>query len=184
MSKLDDKTVEFDTALSTFTSSINAAMEAALVCSNLAITQYVEHDNLNWCQRFLDAMPKNFSRRSAFLTWLASHSPITIEDGKLKKDKSDNAVKFNLEAALAKPFWDFAPDKEDVVLTDADAFKRLMVAVKYFRRDNVKSSDRITALVNGIEVLVDNAKSNADKPKDGTDAALDALPVEKEAAVA
>lgn len=161
--KKTKRQAEFDTALVTFTDAISTAMDAALICSLLAILHYAEHDNLNWCQKFLDAMPKNFTRRSAYLKWLAAHSPITIEDGKLKKDKADDAVKFNVSAAKAKPFWEFAPDQEDVILTDADAFKRLMVAIKFFRRDNVKSSDKIKTLVNGIEVLVDTAKSQAEQ---------------------
>lgn len=196
MSTPNDTTVEFETALSTFTISIKDAMDAALVCSVLAIEHYAENDNLNWCQKFLDAMPKNFTRRAAFLKWLAAHSPILLADGKLTKDKAADAVKFNLESAIAKPFWDFAPDLEDVVLTDADAFKRLMVAVKYFRRDNVKVSDRIKSLVDGIETLVDTNKAHAEQGgsdevvigQDGDErkniSDLDRLPEDKAAAIA
>ena len=101
----------------------------------------------------------------------------------------------DIEGAIAKKFWEFAPAQEDMFLTDADAFARLMVAVKYFRRDNVKSSDRITSLVDGIAVLVDTAKLQAEQAGSDDEAVvlgsgsapisdLDKLPVEKDAAVA
>ncbi len=151
---------KFDEALETFKRSIKESMDAALVCSVLAITMYAEHDNLNWCQKFLDAMPKNFTRRAAFLTWLAAHSPILYADGKLSKDKAEDAVMFNLPAATSKSFWEYAPAKEDTILDDTDAFKRLMQTVKYFRRDTVKTSDKIKAVVNEIEAVVGNAQSS------------------------
>ncbi|MHA2136332.1 MAG: hypothetical protein ACW99J_20935 [Candidatus Thorarchaeota archaeon] len=46
--------------------------------------------------------------------WLKEHAPVTMEKGKFLKDRGKNAIEFNLEGAFAKPFWDFAPDKQQV----------------------------------------------------------------------
>jgi hypothetical protein len=73
--------------------------------------------NLNWCQMFYDAIPKNYGRKNAFVFWLAAHTPVVLVEGKFKKDKSEKAKAFNLEGALAKPFWEFAPEK---VITNYD----------------------------------------------------------------
>lgn len=167
----DDSQALFTKHLDAFVGAIKASMEHALICAVMAIEHYAAHEDLSYCQRFLDAMPKNFTRRTAFLKWLAAHSPITIEDGKLKKDKADDAVPFNVEAAKAKPFWEFAPDQEDIVLSDNDAFKRLMQAIKYFRRDNVTTTERTTQLVNEVEKLVDTAKAQSEQA--GTDEATE-----------
>ena len=163
MSKTKVKQVQFDQALNAFVRSIKESMDTALVCSVLALEHYAEHDNLNWCQKFLEAMPKNFTRKAAYVKWLAAHSPITMVDGKFKKDKADDAIKFNLQGARAKPFWDYAPANEDILLTDADAFAKLMTAIKYFRRDSVKTSEAVKALVNDVEKLVDVAKLKAEQ---------------------
>lgn len=156
---VNEKKAEFDTALRTFVVAIKESMDAAKICSMLAITHYADTGNLNWCQKFLDAMPKNFTRRAAFLKWMAAHSPITFTDGKFKKDKGDKAVEFDIEGAGKKSFWEFAPALEDIVLTDEDAFKKLMQSVKYFRRNSVKTSDKIKACVNEIEAVVNNAEA-------------------------
>lgn len=157
----------FDDTLKVFVLSIKDAMKAAKECSIMALEHYAEHDNLNWCQKFLDAMPKNFTRKAAYVKWLAAHSPITMVDGKFKKDKADDAVKFDLEGARKKVFWDYAPANEDILLTDAQAFAKLMTAIKYFRRDSVKTTETVKALVNEVEKLVDTAVLQSEQGGNG-----------------
>ena len=108
------------------------SMELALVLSQAAILHFEEHGQLHYCQEFLDAMPNNYSRKPAFLKWLAAHSPITMVDGKLKKDKAENAQAFNTAGAMKKPFWEFAPDKEQVIFGSDDVVIELHKVLKRF----------------------------------------------------
>lgn len=135
--------VNFDKALAVFISSTKTSMEAALQCSHLAIKYFEEHGDLGQAQRFIDAMPKNYVRRTAFLKWLAAHAPVTMEQGKLIKDKSDNAIDWNVDAALIKPFWDFAPDKEDMHWGKDDLVAQINKLVKRYSGDKYVANDDV-----------------------------------------
>ena len=159
---------DFDKHLKVFVKSVATVMESAKHCANISILHFAEHGDVSLCQRFLDAMPKNFVRRAAYLQWLLAHSPlkVTHQAGgaiKLSKDKSEKANPYNTEAALKVLFWDFAPDPEDIIVTDEDAFKRFMAAINYFRRKNVKAPDGVKALVNAVENVVVHYQSEAKK---------------------
>jgi hypothetical protein len=145
----------FEKALKGFVKATASSMKYALACSQLALTHFQEHGDLTPAQRFLEAMPKNYVRRAAFLKWLAAHAPVTMENGKLLKDKSDKAIDFNLDGAFAKPFWEFAPDQEEVIFSKADVLAAFMATVKRFRKDKTKpATEADMAIVNQIEAEI------------------------------
>lgn len=134
----------FDVALTRFKTATRSSMKYAQLCSEYAIQQFHDHGNLNQAQAFLDAMPKNYVRRTAFLKWLAAHSPVTMQENKLLKDVSEKAQPFNLEGALSVCFWDFAPDKEQIVWDFNDvvvALKRTVAKYENAERFAPKNED-------------------------------------------
>lgn len=135
----------FDETLAVFVSATAKSMEAALLCSHLAIQYFAEFGDLGQAQRFLDAMPKNYVRRAAFLKWLAAHAPVTMEKGKLIKDHSENAADWNVDVALIKPFWDFAPDKEDIQWGKDDLVSQLNKLIKRYSADRYVANDDVAA---------------------------------------
>lgn len=104
----------FDKALKGFVASISKSMTFARECAEMAIRHFQEHGDVTYLQRFRDAMPENYSRRAAFDLWMRDHSPITMKDKRLVKDNSETAKPFNIDGACAKPFWDYAPEREQV----------------------------------------------------------------------
>lgn len=135
----------FEEALTVFKSATSTSMEAARACAAYAIVHFKEHGDLSQAQSFLDAMPKNYVRRSAFLKWLHAHSPVLVEKNHLSKDKvraeRDGEKAWNVAAALATPFWDFAPDREEFVYTGDDIITVLQRALKRFTNDHSKPKD-------------------------------------------
>ena len=123
----------FDDALKAFSDSTKTMMEAAIECANLSIRQFAEHGDLSNAQRFVDAMPKNYNRKSAFLAWLVNFAPVKMEAGKLKKD-SVRAANFeiDLDAAEAVAFYDFKPQAEIVNFDVDDVEKALAAIVRKF----------------------------------------------------
>jgi hypothetical protein len=115
--------ITFDAALAAFVRSIGTAQEMALVCSTMAIKHYAEHGQMGLLQKFLDAMPQNFTRKQAFVMWVVAHTPLKLSQGKFETDRSAKANKLNLEGALKEPFWDYAPEKETKNYSAADVFK-------------------------------------------------------------
>jgi hypothetical protein len=135
------KEINFETSLKTFVRSTKASMAAALACATLSLAHFAEHGDTSQLNRFVEAMPKNYIRRAAFVKWALAHAPLKLEGGKFVKDKAENAVPLNLEAANAKPFWDFAPDQEDMIFSDADVYAAFTNAIKKFRKDKSKPKD-------------------------------------------
>ena len=132
---------KFDDTLAKFVRSTKDSMEAAWECAKMAITTFEEHGDLGQAQRFLEAMPKNYVRRAAFLKWLAAFSPVTMEKNKLIKDKAENATAFDLKAAFVKPFWDYAPDKEDVNWGTEDLKAQLKKLVARYEGEHYQAND-------------------------------------------
>ena len=152
----------FDQALNTFSRSIKTSMTAARECSNLAIEAFAEHGDLSLAQRFFDAMPNNYVRKTAFVEWMAHFSPVTFEKGKFTKDKSDDAIEFDVPHAMLSAFWEWKPDAAlALLLKDDDAFKKAMAFVNYVRKDKVKASAHVEKLADGIEALVVDAQHAA-----------------------
>jgi len=152
-----EKNDKFDKSLTDFKNATAKSMAAALICSQIALQHFHDHGDVSLCQRFHDAMPKNYTRRSAFIKWLASFSPIALKGGEFAKDKSDTAVDWNLEAAFAKPFWEFAPEKEILDFTSADIISDLKRVVKKFKNeDRSKPADaEAVALLAQVETTIE-----------------------------
>jgi hypothetical protein len=151
----------FEQALDAFVKSGKAMMNAARECAEISITQFSEHGDLSKAQQFMDAMHKNYNRKDAFLRWLVTYAPVKLEGGKLKKDQSREDV-VNLEAALAKDFWDFKPQLEDINFTAADVFSAVERALKRLHKDNVKAADdKASEQLILVEDFIKSAKEEA-----------------------
>lgn len=157
------KQLTFEGHLKAFTRSIKASVVHALACATLSLQHFHDHGDTSKCMAFYNAMPDNFVRKTAYVKWLMAHAPIIWDGKQLVKDKTDDAVKFNLEAALAKPFWEFAPDQELKELSNEDAYKRLMAAIKYFRSDKVKIDEPTKRMVDSVEVAIKEAHAQAQR---------------------
>ena len=131
----------FATNLDKFKKAASQTMKLALALANYSIVTFEKHGDLGAAQRFLDAMPKNFIRRAAYLKWLAAHSPLTMEQGQLKKDKSEDATAFDVEGALQVSFWDFAPDQEDIVFEGPTLVAELNRVIKKYKGDKYAPKD-------------------------------------------
>src|SRR3546814_10635520 len=82
---------EFSKKLKLFIGATRNSMKYARECAEAGLRHFAEHGDTVFCQELLDAMPKNYVRRAAYLKWLSAHAPITMLENKLAKDKSDEA---------------------------------------------------------------------------------------------
>jgi hypothetical protein len=147
----------FETALKRFVTATNSSMRYARICAEMALEHFAEHGNITMAQQLLDAMPQNYVRRAAYLKWLDAHAPITMEGGKLRKDTAPNATEFNVELALSKPFWDFAPDPEQVHFGSDDIVVALKGKLRTFRNDrHVANDEKAMATLEAAEKAVAN----------------------------
>ena len=138
------KAIEFNVALSRYVKSSRESRQMARLCSELAIIQFYNHGDLGKAQEFLDAISDNYGRKPAYIKWLTTFAPVRQgQNKKLKKDKSETAVEFNLEGALLKPFWEFAPEKEDIVWTDETLMRALRSVVAKHRGDKYVAKDAV-----------------------------------------
>lgn len=121
--------------LAKFKRNIKGAKDSVAKASIMALEHFGEHGNTTPLQMVYDCLREhggNFCRPVAFLKWATAHAPVVVVNGKLLKDKSDDAVKYNLAGAKAKPFWDFAPNREQFIPYDA---KNVVIGLhKYVRR--------------------------------------------------
>jgi hypothetical protein len=131
----------FDKALKGFASSIKTNMSFALACAVLSLTHFEAHGDTSYIQRFHDAMPKDYARRAAYLLWLREHSPLTMKDGKFVKDTTEAAIEFDLAGAKAKPFWEYAPEREQVAWGANDVVVALERAIKRFKSGKKPAAD-------------------------------------------
>lgn len=151
---------KFENALATFIASTKSSQESARVCSEMALAHFAEHGNTIWLQRFHDAMPKNYTRRAAFLKWAAAFSPLAMVKGKLVKDTSEHAAEFNVEGAAKKPFWEFAPETEITEFSAEDIVAAMENLVKRFQGKKFHAHDaRATAMLARVEGIVTATKA-------------------------
>lgn len=146
----DSHRSRFELHLPTFVSSTKTSMDSARHCAEAALLHFEANGDTSLLQRFHDAMPKNYSRRAAFITWAADHSPLTAKMGKFVKNKKSDARPFNTTGALATPFWEYAPEAELVFYTAKDIVTEIEKLVNKFtnsrNRDNVTiATDAVTA---------------------------------------
>lgn len=150
----------FDEALASYVKATSLSMIAATECSRLAITQFETDGDLGYCQRFHDAMPKNYARRVAFIKWLMAFSPVAYAGGKLTKDKAADAAKFDLEGAFKEDFWNYAPEIEVIEYMADDVILALQNVLKKFDGNRYSAKNDAAALkVAAAKTLVANLKT-------------------------
>jgi hypothetical protein len=128
---------DFDTALKAYSATVTKNMEAARSCAIFAMQHFAEHGDTTLMQRFLDAMPKNYARRQAFVTWCHDFAPVDVtHEGKgvvkLIKDKTRADMAVDLEKALKADFWDYSPEKPIVPFTAEGIVEALNKTVHKF----------------------------------------------------
>ena len=145
----------FEKLLATFVKSTAQSMEAARELANMAIRQFEEHGDLSYAQSFLDAMPKNYIRRAAFIKWLGDHSPLSVEGETLTKDKSPDAAPFRVEVAILTSFWEYAPDPEVISYGSDDVIAAMKRTVAKFGKERYHAaSDKAAVTVNMAKTLI------------------------------
>lgn len=133
MAKTRKKT--FDQVLNGFVKSVKLTKKYAQECAEMALEHFEATGDLTYCEKFLTAIEttgKNFVRRKAYLVWLCAHAPVVMIDGVLKKDKSDDAVEFDIEGSYAKPFWDYMPEAETKNFFGADVIEAIKNTLNRF----------------------------------------------------
>lgn len=138
---------KFDVALPLFKKSVEESMVHAKACADNAILHFEEYGDCTLLQRFYEAMPENYSRRSAFLKWAREHSPLASKGGKFYKDSGPNAVPFNTATAVETPFWDYTPDKVIETFASTDLIKAVDAIIKRFEERPPKDDSASAALV-------------------------------------
>ena len=158
--------VSFDQALKDFVGSTSKSMLSARLATELAIVHYYNTGDLSYCQRFLDAIPKNYVRRTAYLSWLATYSPIIVAKDRLYKDKRDEAaLSFgstadhpmtvgHVEAALSKSFWDHKPEPEIIDFEEGAIIGQLLKGVNTLRGKRYNLSDGAITKLNEAEAVL------------------------------
>lgn len=68
-----------------------------------------KHGDVTIMQRLLAALP-GFSRRNALIAWAVAHGKFVPSEDGLSVDYAKHAES-DIEAAAAKPFWDFKPER-------------------------------------------------------------------------
>lgn len=165
---------KFEEKLAKFIKVTTVSKQLALELSIMALEHFKEHGQVAQLQQFHDAMPENFHRRAALLLWLRDHSPITMEGGKFFKDKTEDAIAFNLEGALAKPFWDYAPPKEQVQFGKDDVIVQLKRVVSRFKSKRYDANDEdALAMVDKAEEAIRGLTDAKPKPGDATETETD-----------
>lgn len=152
--------INFETALKRFVSATNQSKKYALLCANLSLAHFKEHGDVAYCQRFLDAMGTNYVRPVAYVKWLTTFAPIVLDGKKLVKDKSKDAKAMDaidLDKAAETPFWDFAPNKEDVIFQSTDVIVAVQRVLKKFENNpHYKAKDdKATATVVSLQSALD-----------------------------
>ncbi len=158
--------VSFDQALKDFVGSTSKSMLSARLATELAIVHYYNTGDLSYCQRFLDAIPKNYVRRTAYLSWLSAYSPIIVAKDRLYKDKREEAaLSFgsnenhpmavgHLEAALSKSFWDHKPEPEVIDFEEGAIIGQLLKGVNTLRGKRYNLSDGAITKLNEAEAVL------------------------------
>ena len=158
--------VSFDKALLAFVNNTKLSMVAARMATDLAIVHYYNTGDLSYCQRFLDSIPKNYVRRTAYLSWLSAYSPIIVAKDRLYKDKREEAalsfgstadhpmtVK-HVEAALSKSFWDHKPEPEIIDFEEGAIIGQLLKGVNTLRGKRYNLSDGAITKLNEAEAVL------------------------------
>jgi hypothetical protein len=143
----------FNAALALFVRATEDGKAAARLCANAAIQQFFDHGTLNMAQDFSDAcerVGKNYIRHVAFVKWLAKYAPVTVINGRFKKDHTREAMTADdLKSALANPFWDSIPSPEKANFTEDDVVKsmsRWIASWNSKEPSNSKATKKVAAI--------------------------------------
>ena len=117
--------------------------------ANIAIAHFEKSGDLSLCQRILDSMNtktrSGVVKRSGYLNWLVTFSPAILDPEdkkKLVKNKADDAVKFDVKAALKTDMWTFsANNDEEFVFSSDDIMKVIESAYRRCTKENAKAVD-------------------------------------------
>lgn len=137
------------------------AKALARFISEEALKHFKEHNNTAKLQLFLDAMErhgKNYVRVAAYKKWMLVHAPITMLDGRLVVDKSREWDEEVYLKAFIEPYWDFAPDPENVDFGATDVINTAIASLKKFDKDNYIAKDdaataKVAAVRSALEAL-------------------------------
>lgn len=160
---------EFDTGLVQFKESTRLNMELALRLSQFSIQHFAQHGDLGPCERFYKSMVKNYHRRTAYLKWLTLYAPVTVDGGIFKKDKSEDAVEFDIVGALRKPFWEAVPSTEETKYWGSDDLVAAIAAlIKRYDSDKNRPMNEAAAETLGAvkHFMEDIQKVHFDPVKD------------------
>jgi hypothetical protein len=133
------KNFDFDKGLKSWIQATSNSKDLARALSEVALKHFKDHGQVAKLQELHDTFTKhgkNYVRIAAFLKWLQAHAPITMLGGKFLKDKKKDWDETKYLQAFDTPFWDFAPDPENVVWAYSDVVKTLTSALKKFEKDN------------------------------------------------
>ena len=160
------KLVSFDQALKDFVESTTKSMSSARMATDLAIVHFYNTGDLSQCQKFLDSIPQNYVRASAYKSWLNTYCPCKIESGRLFKDKTPAATEYFggtsehpmsqdwLMKALSISFWDHKPEPDDIPLTEGDVIKLILKTVAKMRGDRYLPTEAATTKLNEAEKVL------------------------------
>lgn len=169
-SKLNFTPKDFDEQLDLFVASSLTTQTSARMCAEMSIRHFEDCGDLTYCQRFIDAMTQ-FDRTEPYVKWLRAFSPVTMEKGKLVKDKSEAILSrfpdnhddpgFDLAGALAKPYWEFAPKKAPTLFTGQNVFDKIRSSLGSFRNGNshTPQDEEATLVIGLIEEAVNHAEA-------------------------
>jgi hypothetical protein len=147
----------FDAVLAGFKSATVKSMEYAREAAEMSILHFEEHGDLKYVYDFIEAVNtsgKNYVRLNAYLIWLMAHSPAIWDRAskKVKKDKTKEAIEFNTEAALAKPFWEFKPESGAELFDTMDLINALKALVKRNENENKRKPQNKAASETLLEI--------------------------------
>lgn len=157
------KLVTFEQALKDFIGSTAKSMSSARMATDLAIVHYFNTGDLSYCQKFLDAIPKNYVRRTAYLAWLSTYCPVTLNGDRLYKDKrAESVTHFGstsdhpmteefLNLAISKSFWDHKPEPVVTDLEEADVIGIVLKSVNKLRGKSFNPTPEAVAKLGEVE---------------------------------
>lgn len=154
----------FEQVLKLFVTTTAKSMEYAREASQMALEHFQKHGDTGYLQRFLDAMPKNYTRREAYLKWLVDFAPVKMEQGKLLKVPGSDHSAIDLAAAFKKAFWDHHPERDIENFTAENVVVGLQRVVKRYHNANryKATDDNAVTVLDLAEQLVEQLKEQAD----------------------
>ncbi|MEJ1593544.1 hypothetical protein SMA75_20330 [Escherichia coli] len=122
-----------------------------------AIVHSARHNDPDMTTRAIDGCP-SAARKQAMMAWACAYGPFSMgEKGKLVYDKTRAAaviVDANVNAAIAEPYWEFAPEPEyhqfDLEAALARLLKQAEKAMNEAEQDKTKLSPEKLAVLRSL----------------------------------